>query len=811
MGENLMCAKKNMRIGIDALDMMLGATGILQGSTILVRGGPGTGKTTLALQIINEYVKTAQNFAAFISLEVDPERAILYADDRFHFDIKSRVDSHQVKLIGRSHIAEELKTRLFTKTGISKVDEIGNVIETLFSGQLKPGNGGINLVVIDSLNAFANMVLWWARKAKISDGLDLRDAVQMICESVRGSREDVLVFIGEYDTQNPDSYTIASESYFCDVEIQLSLEPVVQDSITSQIKLSSEAEFIRTLPLPRKRPEKRFFCRVLKSRSGPKQGRRCAYDIVDERGIEFYETYPGDGQIMLFAENGPQRSEWSDFIERDVQQMYLYPALDYNIFERSGLERTFASLRRFLYIPEATDMYLSSFDTYWVNWCVELYQRLEIVNLLRDKLNCYEKVNKEDGKFLELFCTIVGKIHRACSESFGDLDRRTQNKKVKSIIEDVCLKGKCELFKTCKYNDLNKFRTEVVEEAYEKLKLEAKQCGLLHPVMREELRIFGERRSPIIDELKNRYVIRKSKKEEKIFAVPYNANISFIVYRKELLQVLKGSIDSKALRERIIIVYKDLVGAGESAGLDGFTKVSVEETAEKLAVDFREKTDYVPETWEEVISLCELGSEVVDKQLKFLIETRTFDTFACTLLELVWSTGKRLRILPDYSIDQKGLAREILFRAFYTLHLMFDRGIIPRDSCLEPEDFAAHSSRIDSDWLFARHWYSTLIDVLSGKHESNGREHELIWQPDSNVKLDIMPIPVSLSWYTEQWRSNKRVASEEVECENGKFVPKHASCWGEWYLGIMKGTENEKRPLSDDQGPFPICRLRSIE
>jgi hypothetical protein len=437
-------------------------------------------------------------------------------------------------------------------------------------------------------------------------------------------------------------------------------------------------------------------------------------------------------------------------------------------------------------------MYLSSFDTYWVNWCVELYQRLEIVNLLRDKLNCYEKVNKEDGKFLELFCTIVGKIHRACSESFGDFDRRTQNKKVKSIIEHVCLKGKCELFKTCKYNDLNKFRTEVVEEAYEKLKLEAKQCGLLHPVMREELRIFGERRSPIIDELKNRYVIRKSKKEEKIFAVPYNANISFIVYRKELLQVLKGSIDSKALRERIIIVYKDLVGAGESAGLDGFTKVSVEETAEKLAVDFREKTDYVPETWEEVISLCELGSEVVDKQLKFLIETRTFDTFACTLLELVWSTGKRLRILPDYSIDQKGLAREILFRAFYTLYLMFDRGIIPRDSCLEPEDFAAHSSRIDSDWLFARHWYSTLIDVLSGKHESNGREHELIWQPDSNVKLDIMPIPVSLSWYTEQWRSNKRVASEEVECENGKFVPKHASCWGEWYLGIMKGTENEK-------------------
>jgi len=62
--------------------------------------------------------------------------------------------------------------------------------------------------------------------------------------------------------------------------------------------------------------EERFFCEVLKAREQPRQVRRCSYDFVSNRGVVFYETFPGDGRVVLFEENLPMRKEWHVFRKR---------------------------------------------------------------------------------------------------------------------------------------------------------------------------------------------------------------------------------------------------------------------------------------------------------------------------------------------------------------------------------------------------------------------------------------------------------------------------------------------------------------
>ena len=99
-----------MWTGINALDEMLGGRGIPYGSTVLIRGGPGTGKTTLALQIVRQHLKTEGHVAAFVSLEKEPAKVIEYANAAFNFgiDIPERASGQTGKasiiLVGRRRL-----------------------------------------------------------------------------------------------------------------------------------------------------------------------------------------------------------------------------------------------------------------------------------------------------------------------------------------------------------------------------------------------------------------------------------------------------------------------------------------------------------------------------------------------------------------------------------------------------------------------------------------------------------------------------------------------------------------------------------
>jgi len=803
--------KKRINTGIDALDAMLGA-GIRMGSTVLLRGGPGTGKTTLALQIIKKHSEQTQGCAVLISLEKDPQEVVEYANTAFGFGIKlledrletsttSKVKTPSTLLcISRKEVEETIRDNLNVGQQETEPVVIGDIITDIIGNKLKPLEMPPvqeafvpTLIVVDSLNTFASIILKVAGSKLTSDKWDMRDALRIIWDAIQDyPREAVLILTGEHDPSDPKSSTVASESYFCDVDIQLVEEPVVSERAVIMGNLGPCEPNDCQMLKGRKGSENRFFCRVLKSRSGPRQARRCAYDIVKDEGLRFYEIYPGDGQIMLFAENAPQRIEWNDFISQDVLQMYLYPALDVNVFDRSGLQRTFASLRRFLNTPERTNMYISSFDTYWVNWYIELCQRLGLVRLLQQQLRCCDQQNRD---LYRSFCRIVGKVHRVCAQAFSQGESSVPIDETREIHKSIC--KPCDCFINCAYQTPKDLQ-RVLDLAYNYLKREEAMGGLLHPVEWKDLRLFGERRSPIIEELDNRkateagppYIIPGSKKR---IAVPYNANISFVVYRKDLLQYLRGGIKTQDFSERVKHTFTEIEAAvkeaiGDSEGRPSETDIS--EAVEALTKEFAENVDYQPQTWEEVIALCELGAKISGKKYRFFVETGTFDTIACTVLELIWSTGRSLKILPDYTVCDRETARETLFRAFYLLNLMFQKQIILPNSSLEPKEFVAQSSKPNSDWLFARHWYSTFVDVLTATRRGRDQEKELVWNPAPQVRLDIMPIPVTLSWYSEQ-RKNYN-SSKATKKEDKPFYVEHVSCWGEWYLGIMKGTENEK-------------------
>ena len=108
--------------------------------------------------------------------------------------------------------------------------------------------------------------------------------------------------------------------------------------------------------------------------------------------------------------------------------------------------------------------------------------------------------------------------------------------------------------------------------------------------------------------------------------------------------------------------------------------------------------------------------------------------------------------------------------------------VVPRNSTLEAFEFAKRYSQ-DSvndekgprpDWLFARHWHSTFVDILTARVPP---QDEPAWTPPEGTELEVARIPVALSKY--------------LSSPNAKPEDLHASCWGEWYLAFLKGSENE--------------------
>lgn len=830
--------KWKMRTGIKALDKMLGA-GIPTGSLVLLRGGPGSGKTTLALQIIANHLQAHEKpLAVFISLEKDPGEVLEHVKQAYGLNL---VSEKNLCVIKREEL-EQARWDIDPNFSYNSGWFLGYYVKEYLQKHLKLPSLSPDvlsqsplLVVVDSLNVMADLLLQKCGtqppilntgplpigSARRPPPLNFRAAMENIASTISKKYAlggAVVLFTGEYDPQNPRSASALSESFFCDTVIQLEAETVSGQRTPRFGSLAREAK-PGALSLDRRstgEPETRFFCRVLKHRSGPRQARRCAYDIVSrnspEKGVVFYETYPGDGQVVLFAENPAQQEAWDVFFERDIPQMY--PALRTDSFGRLGLQRIFASQRRFRNIPMRTDMYLSSFDTYWVNWYVELCQRWDLADHFRKVLPCGNRGSGEEirPEFPRIVCLVHKNFVDAVAECNGRPPKVVPQNCADSIDVGVtgicagCLQGRNGQ-RACSKTVIG----EVVGTAWAGFCQEAQHCGLLRPIPWKDLRLFGERKSEIIEELEsgfpeqNRPVFRPYRKQKhkdlpnKVLAVPYDANISFVVYRKDILQKVACAQRAKNLEKAILAVHDVVENALRVFNEDYIPSTKPNTTAPQTKGDenlhnvvhdlvTNLRNGEPPQTFEEVIALCQRGPKA---KYHFLIETRTFDTFLCTLLELLWNCGGDMRIAADYSFshssDDKKKAKDRketglrLMQAMTYLDMMFRHGIIPRNCTLEAKEFAKRypGKGTGPDWLFARHWYSTYVDNLLTKEEGdkkNAAEKEKIyvWEPE-DIRLNVMQMPMSLSRYAQMGA--------------GKHY--HISCWGEWYLGVMSGTENE--------------------
>ena len=815
-----------MNTGIEQLDRLLGG-GFDPGSVILLRGGPGSGKTTLALQLLDRHLAQGNanssgdselGAGVFLSLEVEPDRALLHVNRSFGFfgnlsdlwpaetwppDANTLLpgstrliawgkDTLERQLVSREATASPqagsadgrlLLPKLLGPTIAAAIAEVPDVISSRRC-----------LIVIDSLNALVGWYLAYYRQEVmpiVPDTLPIiRQILDGLGEMVRSTlKESIVVFTQEYHGEKNWEESLVAESFVCDTEVMLLHEPIAGQSFRSTESLSilgygTERTLVGREKLPQV-IETRSFCRVLKSRTQPSQSRRCAYDIVSGKGVIFFESYPGDGSILLFAENERQTRSWDEFFTRDVP--HNYPALRFEHFDRSGLQRTFASQRGFRYRPSRMDLFLASFDTYWVSWYVELCQKWDLAAIWQQHLGLSDELllpTSGSRAIQEAFTTLVCKVHQCL------LVRLSRNEGLPPAPEfELLTREQWAVLGEGK--DASLLRG-ALHASWEYLASPRGQGGLLHLTKTHDLRLFGELRSQIIAELEPQTQSEATDadrrrglpvhrplgplaRQDLVRSVPYDANISFLVCRTDLLRKLLRKQKPSKFIARIREIY-DREKRAIGNGFPNFEMPSVRKLTDRLF------DSLAPSTWEEVIALCQLkpGHHL-------LLETQNFDSFLCTLLEFLWGCGGNLSVRPDYEIDDYLETERRLYHAFWLLDLMFREAVIPRNSTLEVEQMAdrfpgprAQARKPLRDWLFARHWYSTFVEILTKEETCPRRERtQFVWRP-SGIAMDISPIPITLSEYlrdpAEYWRNPDT---------------KHASCWGEWHLGILAGSENE--------------------
>ncbi len=414
--------RKYLSTGFKHLDDLLGGTGFLRESVILVRGEPGTGKTSLALQIARNAIKNFDHYLVFVCAEDKPEislnqitesywnqdyKTYLGNQERWQaLDIELLTDSwnslpdaaaEEIKkdnktiwsLIGFRSSDEATKENLTRKKlrelGQEEIDKmrmedlLGSLWKWFMPEQEKP-----LLVVIDSLSA----LIYWAQRH--FRAYDERYMLLAIIRSFEKRWDQMItkptvIFTAE-DAETLHSKT--AESYIADVVIQLRRETVTH-SIPITAKKSADWQ------------EDLLFCRVMKGRGLPTQRRSCCYEFVkepdnrDKNGIDFFPTYAAQGLISLFHENQPQFEVIQNL--RKVDMPSSYPGVIVQEFTLSGLQRMFAVRRYERKIPPRHPMLLSHVDEYWVE---VLKEAGLLYPISQEALRLYSLPLSEDNKVI---------------------------------------------------------------------------------------------------------------------------------------------------------------------------------------------------------------------------------------------------------------------------------------------------------------------------------------------------------------------------------------------------------------------------
>jgi archaellum biogenesis ATPase FlaH len=263
-----------MKSGIPELDEMIGlqTTGeeskeIAPKTVILIRGEPGSGKTTLGLQMLSHHAEAvhAEN-VLFISLEQDPSQVLKRVKESYRFfqniNIQDMLHFNRRRFDDLLRdIMKLLETNAWQKDDtvpetvvkpvkdyLSKIEEgttpsakaeglLISIVVKFFAGMGKYWENdaairsleqqheefkNIDIILFDSLDVFVEIVRKHTKSA--SERLIINAIYQSLVELCPKA---VIIFIGEYHYWDTSKDTAISESFLCDIEISLFTEPIV--------------------------------------------------------------------------------------------------------------------------------------------------------------------------------------------------------------------------------------------------------------------------------------------------------------------------------------------------------------------------------------------------------------------------------------------------------------------------------------------------------------------------------------------------------------------------------------------------------
>jgi len=134
---------KRMKTGIPGLDVILDG-GFLYHNSILIKGPPGSGKTTLGIQIIYNGAVKFDESGVIVLFEQFPQQ--LYRDiSTYHWDLESLIKEKKISLMFA--MAEDISTKDLVSDSplVSKIQDA--VVET-----------GAKRIMIDSISHFINII-----------------------------------------------------------------------------------------------------------------------------------------------------------------------------------------------------------------------------------------------------------------------------------------------------------------------------------------------------------------------------------------------------------------------------------------------------------------------------------------------------------------------------------------------------------------------------------------------------------------------------------------------------------------------------
>ncbi len=176
---------ERVKTGIPGLDELVEG-GIPKGSSFLVSGGAGTGKTIFSMQYIYKGASEYNEPGIFVSLETNLKN-IVWNMQNFQWDIKKMQDANLMKTyrlnLGKSTTPEEMQEEIDQELEI-----ISKMVEEI----------GAKRLVIDSIAAFG---IWIDEKAKLrnmiyqfTNQLKELDCTTLLTTETSGMKTDYSAF-----------------------------------------------------------------------------------------------------------------------------------------------------------------------------------------------------------------------------------------------------------------------------------------------------------------------------------------------------------------------------------------------------------------------------------------------------------------------------------------------------------------------------------------------------------------------------------------------------------------------------------------